>query len=153
MRMSNFSRFSTLLTPVFALSLAAAAYLGFALISLPYDKLVHFCVFLVLTIEFYYVFDTKNIRRLRLATFFVCTIGASVGLEIVQEMVNPSRVFDPVDIAFNVTGSLLGLIVATTTHHWALVRARRLRLGPQDLEGDELADYVDVGAEDAELEA
>lgn len=101
-----------------------AAYLGFALIHLPHDKVIHFSTFLILTVEFYFLFDTRNKKILRVITFIVCTCGAGIGLEVVQLMVNPIRIFDFFDIISNVCGSCLGLLIACALN-WRIDKSRQ----------------------------
>lgn len=115
--------------PVFVLSLIGACYLGFALIHLPYDKLIHFSTFCLLTLEFFFVFDTqyKSLKVLRNITLIICTFGGSVGLEIIQNLVNPKRVFDVYDIVANILGSLLGLGISVGYVTWSKNRARHKR--------------------------
>ncbi|EGV65487.1 hypothetical protein PSN45_002576 [Yamadazyma tenuis] len=110
---------------VFALTLALAAYLGFASIHFEYDKFLHFSVFFVLAIEFYFIIDThhKSLKTLRLVTCLWC-VGSSVVSEIVQSIVNPSRKFDVYDIMANLGGSFLGLVVAASAHAYTVRRAR-----------------------------
>lgn len=38
------------------------------------------------------------------------TLGASISLEFLQNLVNPKRVFDPIDICFNCMGSLFSIL-------------------------------------------
>lgn len=149
---------ASILTPVFILSLLVAGYLGFALVQLPHDKAVHFVTFLVLTVEFYFVFDTKykSLRALRLITLGVCTIGASIGLEIVQSLVNPARVFDVLDIACNVVGSLVGLGLSSGYQTWMVRRARaqimRYRQLQTDIEEPDTTEeeYVNIQMNDVD---
>lgn len=110
----------------------AAGYLGFALIHLVHDKLIHFATFAILTAEFYFIFNTKAVKLLRLITLMICTLGASVLLEMIQHIVNPARVFDVKDIYCNVGGSIVGLLASI------FAQDRR----------NELDDYVVVGMED-----
>ena len=110
----------------FITSLALSIYLGFALISLKHDKLIHFVTFFILTTEFYFIFDTRNksLKKLRYITFIICTLVSGIALEIVQNLVNPSRVFDLNDIIANILGSLSGLGV---TYAYSLVVIKKTR--------------------------
>lgn len=90
-----------------------AGYLGFASVHLVHDKVVHFVTFFILTAEFYYVFDTAAVRTLRWLTVVICTVGGSVGLEFIQSLVNPARVFDVKDIACNVAGSAMAVALCS----------------------------------------
>ncbi|EGW32414.1 uncharacterized protein SPAPADRAFT_153310 [Spathaspora passalidarum NRRL Y-27907] len=114
---------------LFILTLVGAGYLGFASIHLPYDKTIHFFTFTILTMEFYLIFNTKHKTStiLRLITFLVCTCGASISSEIIQNVVNPSRVFDVYDILFNMAGSLWGLIVCCVVQDWKMQRNKKLK--------------------------
>lgn len=97
----------------FLLALAATAFLGFSLVSLVHDKAAHFTAFCVLTFLFYWLVDFGQLFfRLVASTFVVCTVGASVSLEWMQEFINPRRIFDTRDILFNAFGSLCGLLGA-----------------------------------------
>mgnify|MGYP001045221245 CR=1 FL=1 len=113
--------------------------------QLQHDKLLHFFMFMVLTMEFYFVFDTqhKSNRIVRLLTFVICTIGGSISSEIIQGTVNPKRVFDVYDIVCNMMGSLGGIGLCTVYEQWAIKRNRlqrirlreaRLALGEEPLE-------------------
>lgn len=103
---------------MFVLSLVLAAYLGFALIHLPHDKLVHFVTFFVLTAEFYWLWVAPPVV-VAAGTLVVCTLGASVVSEVLQGYVNPQRVFDAGDIVSNLLGSLAAL-VACAGGRWLL---------------------------------
>lgn len=111
------------------MSLIGAGYLGFALIQLPHDKLIHFSTFLILTVEFYFLFDTnhKSLKTLRYITLLVCTFGGSIALEIIQSLVNLHRVFDLYDILFNVLGSSLGVLICSVCDTWLAKKQRRNR--------------------------
>lgn len=132
---------------MFLISLCIAAYLGFALIELKHDKLIHFTTFFILTSEFYFIFDTKykSLKTLRYITFLTCTLCASLNLEIVQNMVNPERVFDFADVVYNFFGSLSGLLVSITLQTWRLKLARANRIKHRRLHGSGVA--VEIGQE------
>lgn len=108
---------------MFVVSLVVAAYLGFALIHLPHDKVVHFVTFGVLTAEFYWLWRLP-VNVVRVATVLVCTLTAAVMSEVVQGLINPQRVFDAGDIYANVTGSLTGLACSEGVR---LINQRRIR--------------------------
>lgn len=76
--------------------------------------------FLILTVEFYFTFHTnrKQLKMLRYITLLVCTVGAGVGLEIIQNIVNSSRAFDINDIFCNILGSLVGVGVSSGYLIW-----------------------------------
>lgn len=117
--------FQRLTNVAFIISLALSIYLGFALISLKHDKLIHFVTFFILTTEFYFIFDTRNnFKKLRYVTFICCTLVSGIALEIVQNLVNPSRVFDVNDIIANILGSLCALGV---TYVYSLVVIKKTR--------------------------
>ncbi|KAK6455578.1 uncharacterized protein RJT20DRAFT_135576 [Scheffersomyces xylosifermentans] len=124
---------------IFVLSFIGAAYLGFASLELQHDKLLHFVAFLVLTAEFYFIFDTKHksLKTLRTITLVVCTFGASIGSEVVQSIVNTERTFDPNDIAFNIAGSLVGLAASSGYEHWKVKRSKAQRLHYRQLQNDD----------------
>lgn len=94
---------------VFILSLIGASYLGFSLINLTHDKLIHFATFFILTTEFFFIFRTRSLKQLSYLTFVVCSLCGGIGLEFLQHMVNMKRVFDPMDILCNLAGSIFGL--------------------------------------------
>lgn len=138
---------------MFVLSLCAAAYLGFALIHLGHDKAVHFVTFFILTAEFYFLWYRHRPWKL---TFIVMTLGASISLEYAQGIVNPNRVFDAMDIVYNVHGSGLALILCCVCQS-AMPRQRRapapeleiqaLSVSP-DTSEDEVEGYVNVHMRD-----
>lgn len=98
-----------------------------------HDKLIHFTTFATLTIEFYFVFETKSLRTLRAFTFLICTCGASISLEIIQHVVNPKRIFDIVDIFYNVGGSLIGLVLSVLVQQF---RKKRRVVNHVEIEED-----------------
>lgn len=111
---------------VFVVALVVAAYLGFADLALPSDKVVHLAVFFVLTVLFYWLFDTQSTRTVRNLTLVVCTLAGGIGSEFVQGLL-PYRTFDPIDILANVIGSLLALVLSTIYHKKLLENRRKLR--------------------------
>lgn len=110
----------------FVLGLLFAAYLGFAELSLPNDKLVHFLTFFTLTSLFYWLFETQHTRYIRNITILICTLGAGIGSEFVQSLV-PYRTFDFKDILCNVLGSGLAVVLCGIWHKSSLVKRRELR--------------------------
>lgn len=106
------------------LSLVLSAYLGFADISLPHDKLIHFITFFILSLMFYWLFETSSTRVIRNLTFIVCTLVGGIGSEFIQGLL-PYRDFDPKDIIFNVLGSSLALVVSMV-YHRKIIEQRRL---------------------------
>lgn len=120
---------------IFCVSLLAAAYLGFSLIHLGHDKAIHFATFFILTAEFYWLWEL--LRPWKITCVCMC-LGASVGLEYLQNLVNPARVFDYFDIAYNVAGSVLALVGCMAVHAYK----RRQRYTP--IESDEVEGFVTV---------
>lgn len=57
------------------------------------------------------------------------TLGASVALEYAQNIINPARIFDYMDIAYNVAGSAVALVLCCLVQ---LAYSRRRR--PADLD-------------------
>ncbi|KAK6197583.1 uncharacterized protein RJT21DRAFT_123413 [Scheffersomyces amazonensis] len=114
---------------VFIASLVLAGYLGFANVHFGHDKLIHFITFFILTIEFYFTFDTKHksLKTLRSITLIVCTIGGGIGSEFIQSLVNENRVFDPIDIAFNILGSLLAVGLSSWYQTYLIKRAKEVK--------------------------
>lgn len=112
----------------------AAAYLGFALLSFTHDKVLHFSVFFILTLELAYVFERPR-PKLVMAT---CGAGAVVS-EFVQSLVNSKRVFDIQDIYCNIGGVFLALVILWT--QWRRSSKRRvvqeLELGEFDIVEEE----------------
>lgn len=86
-------------------------------------------------------------------------MGASIGLEILQNMVNPTRVFDVNDIICNFTGSLVGLGLASGYLNWSLKRQRSQNLYHQQIEPvtentrTEGEDYVKIELDDVAEQA
>lgn len=89
-----------------------AIYLGFADISLPNDKLIHFGMFFVLSLLFYWIVDTRITWLVRNVTFIICTLIGGIGSEFLQHSISPFRVFDIYDIISNIAGSLLAIILS-----------------------------------------
>ncbi|KAK9457731.1 hypothetical protein V1511DRAFT_494446 [Dipodascopsis uninucleata] len=115
-------RVRKLFAAAFILILLLAAYLGFAPLQLPNDKVLHFVFFFVITTSFYWVVDTTR-RRLINATVIVCIVGMGIGSEFAQSFV-PYRTFDAYDIAANVAGSSLALLFSSWYHKRILERKR-----------------------------
>lgn len=113
---------------VFLVSTILAGYLGFSLIKVKHDKFLHFITFFILTIEFYFLFDTNNksFKTLRLITL-VCTLVAGVSLEMIQSMINAERAFDINDIFCNIGGSLFALLSVSLYHHYRVKELKKQR--------------------------
>lgn len=114
------------------MSCVIASYLGFADLSLPNDKVIHFTAFFVLTGLFYWCVDIPNRKLLRIVVFVVCVVIAGIGSEFLQELINPRRQFDLGDIVCNECGSLLALLMSEFYN--TRLGARRRQLARFDLE-------------------
>ncbi|MCJ1454690.1 hypothetical protein MMC28_005043 [Mycoblastus sanguinarius] len=126
----------------FALLLLGSAYLGFTSVQVPQvnDKVLHFLTFFLLTITFYWVLDTSRRRTLNL-TLIVVTVFLGLGSEALQGLLPNGRLFDPLDIAANIVGSILALGLCTLYHKRMLDRRRRAKgygVVPQEGEGEDL---------------
>ncbi|ODV87054.1 hypothetical protein CANARDRAFT_188575, partial [[Candida] arabinofermentans NRRL YB-2248] len=110
----------------FLFSLVLAAYLGFANISLPHDKLIHFAMFFVMSFLFYWILEFKSQRIIRNCSFIICTIVGGIGSEFIQHVVAPERTFDWYDIVANVAGSIVA-IVSSSYYHACTVRNKRTK--------------------------
>lgn len=98
---------------------------------------------------------------MRYITLLVCSVGAGVGLEILQNIVNPIRVFDINDIICNISGSLAGVGVSSMYLIWAMKNKRSQRhcyrmdvsQPPSSVEHEDMApeenDYVTIEMKDA----
>lgn len=117
----------------------------------------------MLTTEFFFIFNTKRkeLKMLRYITILVCTGGAGIGLEILQNFVNPTRVFDINDIFCNIAGSLVGVGVSSGYLMWIIKNKRpqrqsyrlEVRQPPNRIEQEDLIpeeeDYVTIEMKDA----
>lgn len=124
---------------------------------------MHFLTFMILTAEFFFIFNTKRkeLKMLRYITLLVCTGGASIGLEILQSLVNPTRVFDIYDILCNIAGSLVGVGVSSGYLMWVMKNKRPqkqsyrmdVRQPPNRIEQDDVIpeeeDYIKIEMKDA----
>lgn len=126
----------------FFLLLLGSAYLGLTpSLPIPYinDKVLHGLTFFILTTCFYWILDTSRRRNLNF-TVIVCTGILGIGSEVLQHFVS-TRVFDPLDIAANIVGSLAAIGLSSWYHKRMLERKRAAR------------QYVAVpGEEDADVE-
>ncbi|ODQ56571.1 putative VanZ domain protein [Saitoella complicata NRRL Y-17804] len=112
----------------FLCQLPIAAWLGLApSLNISNDKVLHFFVFFILTTNFYWIVDTTR-RRVTHATALVCVLGAGVGSEFLQGLL-PYRDFDYFDIAANVAGSGLALLLSSWYHKRMLERKRMAKYG------------------------
>ncbi|CAG85848.2 DEHA2C02948p [Debaryomyces hansenii CBS767] len=118
---------------------------------------------MVLTVEFYFIFNTKRkeLKMLRYITLLVCTGGAGIGSEILQSVVNPTRVFDINDILCNIAGSLVGVGISSGYSMWIMknkrpqkqsyimnVRQSSNRIEQEDVVPEE-EDYIKIEMKDA----
>jgi len=108
------------------ISLLLSAYLGFANISLKHDKFIHFVTFFLLTLMFYWLFDTSSIRAIRNLTFVICVLVGGIGSEFIQGLL-PYREFDSKDIVCNVLGSSAALILSMIYHKKFIEQKRQER--------------------------
>lgn len=98
---------------------------------------------------------------LRYITLLVCTGGAGIGLEILQSVVNPTRIFDINDIFCNIAGSLVGVGVSSGYLMWIIKNKRpqkqsyrmNIRQPPNIIEQEDVVpeeeDYVKIEMKDA----
>ncbi|KAJ6093316.1 hypothetical protein N7486_008605 [Penicillium sp. IBT 16267x] len=94
----------------------------------PNDKFLHLLTFFLLSLTFYWILDTTRRRTLHL-TLLVCTLGLSIGSEVVQGFLPNDRPFDPFDIVANVVGSLGAVGLCGWYHRRMLDRRRKSRFG------------------------
>ncbi|KAG0683071.1 hypothetical protein C6P40_000453 [Pichia californica] len=97
---------------IFILLSVLAVYLGFADISLPHDKYIHFIMFFIMSFLFYWILDSKYTWTIRNLTFLICTIIGGIGSEYLQHYISPFRTFDYYDIIVNVLGSISAIIIS-----------------------------------------
>ncbi|EYE94616.1 VanZ family protein [Aspergillus ruber CBS 135680] len=102
----------------------------------PNDKFLHLITFFLLSLIFYWIFDTSRRRALHL-TLLICTLGFGVGSEILQGLLPNDRPFDPLDLLANLVGSLGAVGLCGWYHRRMLERRRKARYGAlADEEGD-----------------
>lgn len=109
-------------TVVFILYLALVGYLCFgngpdgvelpkALFGIPFDKCVHFCMFLPFPVLGTFAFRGRNFYR-TLVLFFVLALIVSFSMEMLQTpLTDGRRVTDPWDLIANFAGITLGVLV------------------------------------------
>ncbi|ODV97748.1 hypothetical protein PACTADRAFT_31181 [Pachysolen tannophilus NRRL Y-2460] len=116
-----------------------------------YDKALHFVVFMVLTALFYFLVDVRDLKKLKILTFVICTVIASTTSEFLQDFLTGSRrKFDPMDILANMIGSAVGLIVADL-YNKKLIRSRKLsRRARRRNNNNGATDDYDIEAQPAE---
>ena len=108
------------------------------------DKILHFLTCFALTLTFYFTLDTSRRRVLHL-TLAVCTLGVSVGSEVVQGLLPNDRSFDPLDVLANVVGSLAALGLATWYHRRSAERRRRTKYSVLEGNGQEGEEDLELG--------
>jgi len=78
---------------------------------LPQDKLLHFSGFLTLSFLIFFIWDRP--RRVHNVLLTAIPLGIlSLGSEILQPILSPTRAYDSHDIVANVSGSAFGLVMA-----------------------------------------
>lgn len=97
---------------IFILVSFLALYLGFADISLPHDKFIHFSMFFIMSLLFYWIFDSKYTWTIRNLTFLLCTLIGGIGSEYLQHFISPFRTFDYFDILVNIFGSISAILLS-----------------------------------------
>lgn len=110
----------------------------------PNDKFIHLVTFFLLTLAFYWVFDTSRRRVVHLTLLF-CTLGLSIGSEVLQGILPNDRPFDPFDVVANVVGSLGAVALCGFYHRRMLERRRKSRYGVVEGGSDDLELGVGVG--------
>ncbi|PYH93261.1 VanZ domain protein [Aspergillus ellipticus CBS 707.79] len=108
----------------------------------PNDKFLHVVTFFLLSLVFYWVFDTTRRRTLHL-TLLVCTLILGIGSEIVQGILPNGRAFDPFDLLANIVGSLGAVGLCSWYHRRMLSRRRKARFG--SIGGDGTENDVELG--------
>jgi len=106
------------------------------------DKVLHFVAFFLLTLTFYWIFETARRKVLQL-TFTVVTLGLGCVSEIVQGALPIDRIFDYYDILANVMGSVSALALCNWYHKRMNERKRAAR-GYGAVPGDDELD-VELG--------
>lgn len=111
---------------LFVLISLLALYLGFANISLPHDKFIHFSMFFIMSLLFYWIFDSKYTWTIRNLTFLLCTLIGGIGSEYLQHFISPFRTFDYFDILVNILGSLFAIVVSDLIKYYYYCNKRQL---------------------------
>ncbi|KAL8683044.1 MAG: hypothetical protein Q9186_000954 [Xanthomendoza sp. 1 TL-2023] len=126
----------------FTVLLLLAAYLRLSSMQIPQINpgVLHLVTFFLLTVTFYWIFDTTR-RRLLNFTLLLITFALGLGSEALQYILPNGRIFDPVNVAANVLASLTALALCSLYHKRMLDRRRRRKgygIVPQDGEGQDL---------------
>lgn len=118
-----------------------------AIIPTAGDRFLHFVLFFVLSLVFYWVVETTRRRALQFTLTF-CTFILGVGSEILQDVLPNGRAFDVYDILANILGSVSATLCCAWYHRRMLDRRRRVGFA-----GDSggAAGYTAAGGEDIEL--
>ncbi|RZN84772.1 MAG: hypothetical protein EVB11_01595 [Winogradskyella sp.] len=74
------------------------------------DKIFHFIAYVILAI-LWGLYFFKGKRKKRLVISFISTLIFGVVLELVQEVINPLRNYDNLDLVANCIGVVVGTIV------------------------------------------
>lgn len=135
-----------------ALTLALiAAYLGLSDTHLSQinHELLHFALFFLLALSFYWLFDTTRRRALNLTLLFVTAI-LGLGTEILRSFFTGGR-FKLIDVIANMIGSVFAAGLCTIYHKRMLDRKRRARYGLLPQEGVE--DSLELGSQENAVSA
>lgn len=141
-------------TAAFVVLLLLSAFIGLAphgqvdaIIPTAGDRFLHFVVFFLLSVVFYWVVETTRRRALQL-TLTTCTFVLGVGSEILQDTLPNGRAFDVYDILANLLGSVSAALCCAWYHRRMLERKRRVGFA-----GDSggTGGYTAAGDEDMEL--
>lgn len=113
---------------VFVILVILAGFLGLARsLHFTHDKLLHFTVFFILALDFYWVFDATRKQCINLTGVVIGGAGG-IGSEFVQTLLAaPERQFDPLDILFNLIGCLCAILLCSWYHNRLLKRRRNAR--------------------------
>lgn len=136
----------------FLLLLIIAAYVGLLPHSTstnipqhlqPNDKFLHLITFFLISLVFYWVFETSRRRAVHLSVG-VCTLALGVGSEFIQGVLPNGRAFDLFDLIANLVGSLGAIGLCGWYHRRMLERRRHARYGSVSADGAN-ADDVELG--------
>ena len=139
----------------FVVFLLLTGYIALSSFQIPQAnaQILHLVAFFVLTLLFYWIFDSTRRRVLNFTLSFV-TLLIGLGSEVVQGFVS-AREFDPLNIAANIIGSLCALGLCSIYHRRMLDRRRRAKgYGVVPQEGEDVEMGVQgIGVVDDEAEA